>query len=87
MRFKFLKKKGELLSRLAVMLSDIFVLLCHHYLMIYWVREYVLKEDLKLILCEDTVITIRGILLIVFSGLYWFIIKKDNSLIYSLSIS
>ena len=87
MQLKFLKKKSKLLSHLAIVLSDTFILLCCHYLMIYWIREYVLKKDLKLILCEDTVIIIRDILLIVFLDLCWFIIKKDNSLIYFLNIS
>ena len=69
MQLKFLKKKGKLLSCLTVVLFDTFVLLCHHYLMIYWIREHVLKKDLKLILYEDTVVTIRGILLIAFLDL------------------
>ena len=50
MQLKFFKKKSKLLSCLTVVLSDIFILLYHHYLTVYWVREYILKKDLKLIL-------------------------------------
>ena len=69
MQLKLFKKKSKLLSCLTVTLSNTFILLYYCYLAVYWIRKHVLKEDLKLILCKDTVIIIRGILLIAFLGL------------------
>ena len=69
MRLKFLKEKSKLLSHLIIVLSDTFILLCCYYPAVYQIREYISKKDLKLISYEDTVVTVRDILFIVFSGL------------------